>query len=103
MPRHTTAVQNSACGRPRLSQIPILRGTISGSTKYQRNICTMSGTLRKISTKPPATARTAGDLTVRAMPMADPRQKAIVHAEKSDQDGPHEARQYPAEIGLGDD
>jgi len=49
-PRAITAVENSGSGMDCFIQMPRLCGTSSGSTKYHRNICTISGILRNTST-----------------------------------------------------
>ena len=51
MPRHSTAgMYEPQGGGTCLIQSPSAVGSSSGMTKNHRNICTISGTLRKIST-----------------------------------------------------
>ncbi|MCY1345089.1 hypothetical protein D9M69_311410 [compost metagenome] len=51
-PRHTTTLTKAEVSgaRPSLNQSCSGCGSRSGTRKYQRNSCTSSGTLRKIST-----------------------------------------------------
>src|SRR5215831_684156 len=62
---------------------PSARGRTSGSTKYQRNICTSSGTLRKSSTYtlPSSTTQRLG--VVRSVPTMEPSVSAITHADSA--------------------
>jgi hypothetical protein len=55
-------------------------GTISGTTKYQMNICTSSGTLRNTSTYIVAGARSHASGVVRNTPNTEPTLKAMTHA-----------------------
>jgi hypothetical protein len=63
-----------------LIQSPTAVGSSSGTTKNHRNICTMSGMLRKISTYrlPRRTTHRYG--VVRNVPIREPRARAITQA-----------------------
>jgi len=53
----------------------------SGMTKYQRNICTSSGTLRKISTQALPSRTIHGVLVVRMVPITEPSTSAMTQAQ----------------------
>ena len=63
-----------------LTQAPRSAGSSSGMTKYQRNICTSSGTLRNNSTYALATPTSHLFGRVRTVPITRPRIRAMIHA-----------------------
>ena len=54
-------------------------GMNSGTTKYQRNICTSSGMLRKNSTQTLPARTSQGLSVVRMVPITEPSASAITH------------------------
>ena len=81
MPRHRTAGRYEPHGGGIcLIQSPSACGRSSGTTKNQRNICTISGMLRKISTYrlPRRTAQRT--LVVRTVPTRAPTESAMIQA-----------------------
>src|SRR5690606_26191474 len=76
-PKATTAVQKVLhMGSADLMNWPTDSGRISGATKYQRNICTRSGTLRKSSTQAAHSASIQRIPDVRSTPTMTPSAKA---------------------------
>jgi len=69
-------VAGSACTTQRFS------GAMnSGTTKYQRNICTSSGMLRNSSTHASPSRTIQGRSVVRIVPITDPSTSAMTHAQ----------------------
>src|SRR5215472_16272044 len=78
-PRHRTAETNCALAGS-VCTIQLLSGGMnSGTTKYQRNICTSSGMLRKNSTQALPRRTSHGDVVVRIVPITEPSAIAITH------------------------
>ena len=51
----------------------------SGTTKYQRNICTRRGMLRKNSTQALPSRTSHGEVVVRIVPITEPSASAMIH------------------------
>jgi hypothetical protein len=66
-----------------LIQSPSAVGSSSGTTKNHRNICTISGTLRKISTYRLPARTTHLCRVVRSVPMMEPMARARTHAARA--------------------
>ena len=78
-PRQITAETNCACVGSALTIHALSGGMNSGMTKYQRNIWTSSGTLRKSSTHALPARASAGDCVVRIVPITAPTAIAMTH------------------------
>jgi hypothetical protein len=80
-PRQRTAETNCAFAGSVWTIQALSGGMNSGTTKYQRNICTSSGMLRKSSTQPLPSRTSHGCCVVRIVPTTEPVMSAMTHAQ----------------------